>query len=67
MAKTDAPNVVIVLLDDVGFGASAPFGGLVDTPALAELADHGLRCRRRAGAARRAAGIGKGEDFTRRI
>ena len=27
-----APNVVIVLLDDVGFAASSAFGGPVDTP-----------------------------------
>ena len=38
-----APNVVIVLLDDVGFGASDVFGGPVPMPALAEVADEGLR------------------------
>ncbi|MGW5647719.1 sulfatase-like hydrolase/transferase [Saccharopolyspora sp. NPDC003752] len=45
-AKEGAPNVVLVLLDDVGFGASAPFGGPVDTPAVAELAATGLRYNR---------------------
>jgi arylsulfatase len=38
--------VVLVLLDDVGFGASAPFGGLIDTPAIEELAADGLRYNR---------------------
>src|SRR4051794_41806712 len=27
-----APNVLVVLLDDVGFGASSAFGGVIDTP-----------------------------------
>ena len=29
-----APNVLVVLIDDVGFGASSAFGGLVETPSL---------------------------------
>lgn len=41
-----APNVVIVLLDDVGFAASSTFGGLVPTPHLDRLADTGLRYNR---------------------
>ena len=41
-----APNVVIVLLDDVGFAASSTFGGLVPTPHLDRLADAGLRYNR---------------------
>jgi arylsulfatase len=41
-----APNVVIVLLDDVGFGAASTFGGLVPTPHLDELARGGLRYNR---------------------
>jgi len=41
-----APNVVLVMLDDVGFGASAPFGGLIETPAIEELAADGLRYNR---------------------
>jgi arylsulfatase A-like enzyme len=39
-----APNVLIVLLDDVGFGASDTFGGPVNTPTLDALARRGLRC-----------------------
>lgn len=38
-----APNVVVVLLDDVGFGAASTFGGPVPTPALDRIADAGLR------------------------
>ena len=41
-----APNVLVVLLDDVGFGASAPFGGLVSTPTADRLAGEGLRYTR---------------------
>jgi len=38
-----APNIVIVLLDDVGFGAAGTFGGPVATPTLDALAAEGLR------------------------
>jgi len=38
----DAPNILIVLLDDVGFGVSETFGGEIKTPALSKLADEGL-------------------------
>ncbi|MEE3062917.1 MAG: arylsulfatase [Actinomycetota bacterium] len=41
-----APNVVIVLLDDVGFGATATFGGPVPSPAGDALAQEGLRYNR---------------------
>ncbi|GLY71294.1 arylsulfatase [Amycolatopsis taiwanensis] len=41
-----APNVVLVMLDDVGFGASEVFGGPVSTPAVARLAQAGLRYTR---------------------
>lgn len=41
-----APNVVVVLLDDVGFGAAGTFGGPVPTPALDQLAAAGLRYNR---------------------
>jgi arylsulfatase len=39
----DAPNILIVLLDDVGFGVSETFGGEVRTPTLTRLANEGLR------------------------
>ena len=38
-----APNVVIVLIDDIGFGATTPFGGAIETPTFERLADEGLR------------------------
>ena len=38
-----APNVVVVLLDDVGFGAPGTFGGPVPTPALDLIAERGQR------------------------
>src|SRR5690349_2551421 len=38
-----APNVVWILLDDVGFGAISTFGGLIKTPTLDSLANNGLR------------------------
>lgn len=45
-APSGAPNVVVVLLDDVGFGAAGTFGGLVPTPTLDALASRGLRYNR---------------------
>lgn len=42
-APEGAPNVLIVLLDDVGFGATDTFGGPIDTQTLDELAVEGLR------------------------
>ncbi len=41
-----APNVLVILLDDVGFGASSAFGGPVATPAFDRLAADGLRYTR---------------------
>jgi arylsulfatase len=38
-----APNVVWILLDDVGFGATSSFGGLIRTPTLDSIANNGLR------------------------
>jgi len=45
-APDGAPNVVIVLIDDIGFGAAEPFGGAIETPALDRLASQGLRFNR---------------------
>ena len=42
-APKDAPNVVIVLLDDMGFGTASTFGGPVAMPTLDKLAQGGLR------------------------
>ncbi len=41
-----APNVLIVLLDDVGFGASTTFGGPCATPVADRMAEEGIRLDR---------------------
>ena len=41
-----APNVLIVLLDDVGFASSSAFGGPINTPTAERLAGHGLKFNR---------------------
>ena len=38
-----APNVLLIITDDVGFGAPATFGGVIPTPALDRVAQNGLR------------------------
>jgi len=45
-APAGAPNVVLVMFDDVGYGAAGTFGGPIPTPALDRLADQGLRYNR---------------------
>src|SRR5437763_17025779 len=45
-APAKAPNIVIVLLDDVGFAASSAFGGPINMPTLDKLAADGLRYNR---------------------
>lgn len=42
-APAGAPNVVIILIDDLGFGATSAFGGPITTPTLDDLANNGLR------------------------
>ena len=42
----DAPNVLIVLLDDVGFGAASAFGGPANTPTAERLQRNGLSYNR---------------------
>ncbi len=42
-APAGAPNVVIVLIDDIGFGATSTFGGAIHTPTFDKLAENGLR------------------------
>lgn len=41
-APAGAPNVLLILTDDVGFGASSTFGGPIQTPNFQRLADSGL-------------------------
>ncbi len=45
-APEGAPNVVIVLIDDIGFGHSSAFGGPIKMPTLEKLAAGGLRYNR---------------------
>ena len=42
-APKGAPNILLILTDDVGFGASSPFGGPIQTPTFQRVADAGLR------------------------
>lgn len=45
-APNGAPNIVLVMLDDVGFAATSTFGGATPTPALDRIAAGGLRYNR---------------------
>ena len=42
-APAGAPNVLLIMTDDVGFGASSTFGGPIETPNFQRIADAGLR------------------------
>ena len=42
-APAGAPNVVLILVDDVGYGATSTFGGPISTPTFDKLAQSGLR------------------------
>lgn len=42
-APQGAPNVVLIMLDDVGFSTAGTFGGLAETPVFDNLAKNGLR------------------------
>lgn len=41
--QQDAPNVVVILIDDMGFSDIQPFGSEIPTPAIQALADDGYR------------------------
>ncbi len=45
-APKGAPNVLLVLIDDMGFGQPAAFGGPIKMPTLDRVANHGLRYNR---------------------
>ncbi|NEO89573.1 MAG: arylsulfatase, partial [Moorea sp. SIO3G5] len=45
-APEEAPNIILVLLDDVGFSSSETFGGSITTPTLEKLADEGITYNR---------------------
>src|SRR5262249_48776398 len=40
-APAGAPNVLLIMTDDVGFGASSTFGGPIQTPNFQRIADSG--------------------------
>jgi arylsulfatase len=42
-APAGAPNVIVIMTDDVGFASGSTFGGAVPTPVMDELAQNGLR------------------------
>src|SRR4029453_5154719 len=42
VAPAGAPNVLYIVLDDVGFSAMEPWGGLIETPNISRLAENGL-------------------------
>ncbi len=42
-APKGAPNILVILLDDIGFADTSTFGGLADTPELDRVAARGLR------------------------
>jgi Arylsulfatase A and related enzymes len=39
----DAPNILLIMTDDTGFGTASTFGGVVPTPSLDRIANNGLR------------------------
>jgi arylsulfatase len=43
VAPQGAPNILLIMTDDVGFAASSPFGGPIPTPTFDRLAANGLR------------------------
>ena len=43
MPPKGAPNILLIMTDDVGFGAPSTFGGVIPTPALDRIAKAGLR------------------------
>jgi arylsulfatase A-like enzyme len=42
IAPEGAPNVLYIVLDDVGFSAMEPFGGMIETPNINRIAERGL-------------------------
>ena len=42
-APVGAPNILMIVWDDVGFGALEPFGGPIETPTMQRIAEAGIR------------------------
>ena len=45
-AQTSAPNVLLIITDDAGFGVPSTFGGVIPTPTMDRIANEGLRYNR---------------------
>ncbi|QTN39820.1 arylsulfatase [Cryomorphaceae bacterium] len=45
-APEGAPNVLVIMIDDIGFGATTTFGGAINTPTFDRLANNGLKFNR---------------------
>ena len=45
-SPADAPNMVVIVLDDIGFGQLGCFGSLINTPHIDSLAERGIRLNR---------------------
>ena len=41
-----APNILLIMTDDAGFGISSTFGGVIPTPSMDRIASNGLRYNR---------------------
>ena len=41
--KKGAPNILLIMTDDAGYGVSGTFGGVIPTPAMDRIANNGLR------------------------
>ena len=46
MPPKDAPNVLLIITDDAGFGVPSTFGGVIPTPTMDSIAREGLRYNR---------------------
>ena len=42
IAPDGTPNVLYIVLDDVGYSALGPYGGLIETPNIDRIAERGL-------------------------
>lgn len=42
--KSEAPNIILILADDLGYGELSCYGGPVKTPLMDRLAEQGIRC-----------------------
>jgi arylsulfatase len=43
VAPEGAPNILLIITDDAGYGVAGTFGGVIPTPAMDRIADNGLR------------------------